>query len=157
MSVWVQKIILQATYDLQTCNWKTLMYTIHSCLKSRSWGHHIIARDIFLIDTTYYFPSIFTMYPATAWECFLWCILLCCFITVYFTGLNWHHQQNYTNSFYYRCSHMLNFLTLSHLQATKSVVYKVCQLTILEKFLLSGIPSCVFVSEYFKTILKYFY
>lgn len=52
---------------------------------------------------------------------------------------------------------MLNVLTLSHLQATKSLVYKVGQLMVLEKFLLSGIPSCAYVPEYFKTILKYFY
>lgn len=126
----------------------------------RSCGHHIIARDYFGIDTAHYFPSIFTLYSATAWGCYLWCILLCCFIIAYFTGLNWHHQQNYTNSFYeyYRCSHKLNVLTLSHLQATKSLVYKVGQLVMLEKLLLSVIPSCAFCFRILqKKILKYFY
>jgi hypothetical protein len=91
----------------------------------RRWGHHVIARDYFGIDTAHYFPFIFTLYSVTAWDCYLWCILLCCFITAYFTGLNWHHQQNDTNSFYeyYQCSHVLNILTLSHLQTTKSFVY----------------------------------
>ena len=156
MSVWVQKTDPQATCDPQTCNWKTLLCTIHSCLKSRSWGYHIIATDYFGIDTTHYCPSIFTMYPATTWDFYLWCILLCCFITVYFIGLNWYHHQNYTNSFYYQCSHMLNVLTLSHLQASKSLVCRVGQLMMIEKLLLSGTHSCAFVSEYFKTIFKIF-
>jgi len=40
VSVWVQKINPQATCDPQTCNWKTLMYTIHSCLKKLWASHH---------------------------------------------------------------------------------------------------------------------
>lgn len=60
-----KKINLQATYVPQSCNWKTLIYTIYSFLKSRSWGHHIIARDIFLIDSLVSLLSIHFYYVSS--------------------------------------------------------------------------------------------